>query len=222
MQDLYHGPIFYFKTNAWEEGVNDEDAYKKIIARVEANESDFLALKSWYLALGKGCDKDVLSALDILNNDALNRNAGALCAVGVGFLRGYYGEEDEEKALYFFDKAEKICFRKANYQKGLMRFNRYYFQGKREIDKVMARSFFEKAARNGHATSLSFLVFCREGPRFKHIFRQLRMFFIYLLSRSSLSGPERWWCYRELRPYRPTAVSLAENCGHALGYFAKN
>lgn len=221
MKDLYHDSVFYLKTCSWESKLSDADIYKKIVSRAQSNDPDFLVLQSWYLSLGKGCKRDISTAIKLLETSTVQLNVGSLCAAGLGFLRGYYGEPNEAIALSYFDQAEKICPRKASYQKGYMHFNRYFYQGGTVSDLKKARLFFEKAAKRGHATSLNFHVFCRTGTRTYHIYKYFLMLVGYLLARKSLGGPERWWCYRDLEAFRPPAVRLAEGCGHALGYFAK-
>ncbi|CDG53142.1 MULTISPECIES: sel1 repeat family protein [Halomonadaceae] len=221
MKDLYHDSVFYLKTNTWDSCLNDIEAYDKIKSRSFVGEPELIVLQSWYTALGKGCEKNITFAIELLEQDAVQKSAGALCAAGLGFLRGYYGCPDEDRALYFFNKAEKICVRKANYQKGMMSFNRYLIKRDNLNDLEMARTFFAKAAKSGHATSLSMHVFCRTKPKVVHILKFFSILASYLVSRSNLGGPERWWCYRDLEKYRPTTVKLAEGCGHALGYFAK-
>ncbi|MFG6668795.1 hypothetical protein ACGK9R_17040 [Halomonas sp. HNIBRBA4712] len=223
MKKLYHDPIFYFKTNSWPSSMSDVEAFNRISLRAKAGEPDFIVLESWCLALGKGCAQNCDSPLKVLKDDRVNKSSVALCAIGLGFLRGYYGSVDENKAIEFFDKASEICPFKANYQKGFMYFEKYYYGGKEKDNIINAKFFFEEAAKKGHATSLNFHVFCRAGAK-THLRHFSRYFFIltkYMFAKGRLSGPERWWCYRDLDIYRPTAASLAEGCGKALGYFSK-
>ncbi|WP_394426789.1 hypothetical protein [Vreelandella stevensii] len=222
MQDLYHDPVFYLKTHAWGSGLNDFNAHEKIASRSFVGEPELIVLKSWYIALGKGCDKSVPVAIELLKHKDVQNSASALCAAGLGFLRGYYGHADESKALFFFNKAEEICIRKANYQKGMMSFNKCLTKSGGSHDLAMASYFFGKAAKHGHATSLNMHAFCRTSSRIRHLSEYSSALAGYFFSRSNLGGPERWWCYRDLEKIRPTAVRLAEGCGHALGYLAKN
>ncbi|WP_394423518.1 hypothetical protein [Vreelandella stevensii] len=222
MKDLYHDPVFYLKTNTWSGGLNDFDAYSKIQERSLSGDPELIVLKSWYIALGKGCEKNISSGIELLENNAVHGHAGALCAAGKGFLKGYYGDPDEDKAFFFFDKAEKICLRKGCYFKGVFYFNQFLTNREDLESFEKAGYYFKKSAKNGHATSLKMYLFCSSKYRALRLVKYISFFFVYMVSRRAIGGPERWWCYRDLEKYRPTTVELAESCGHALGYFAKN
>lgn len=221
MKDLYHDSVFYLKTNTWESGLNDSDAYDKIKARSLAGDPEFIVLESWYTALGKGCEKSISSGIGLLEHNAVQGSSGALCAAGKGFLKGYYGNPDENKAFFFFDKAEKICFRKGGYCKGALYFSKFLNDREDFESFEKAGYYFKKSAKDGHATSLKMYLFCSSKYRALRFIKYVSVFFVYMVSRRAIGGPERWWCYRDLEKYRPTTVELAEGCGHALGYFAK-
>lgn len=222
MKDLYHDPVFYLRTHSWEKGLRDIDAFERIKTSALSGEPEFVVLESWYKALGKGCEIDIASAIDTLENPDIQGNARSLCAAGLGFLRGYYGEESEEKALFFFDKADVICPRKGNYFKGVFYYSKFLENRSDEESFDRAGAHFKKAAKCGHATSLKMYLFCSSRHRSLRLINYIFVFFGYMSSRRELGGPERWWCYRDLDKFRPSTVEFAENCGHALGYYSKN
>ncbi|MCC5884696.1 MAG: hypothetical protein JJU25_18920 [Halomonas sp.] len=221
MEDLYHDPVFYLRTHSWEKGLRDIDAFEKIKTSALSGEPEFVVLESWYKALGKGCEIDALAAIEALEREDVQGNARSLCAAGLGFMRGYYGEKSEEKALLYFDKAEKVCSRKGSYFKGVF-YYRKFLENKSNFESFeRAAANFKKAAKSGHATSLKMYLSCSSKYRSLRFINYVFVFFCYMVNRQDLGGPERWWCYRDLESFRPSTVEFAENCGHALGYYSK-
>ncbi|MBZ0331979.1 hypothetical protein KZO25_16800 [Halomonas sp. ANAO-440] len=221
MKDLYHDSVFYLRTNSWEGGMRDVDAYERIKARSQAGEPLFIILHSWYLTLGKGCEKNVALALSLINKEEVQESSAALCAAGLGVLRGYYGRLSEGEAISLFDKAEIVCARKGGYMKGVFYFNKF-LSCRNDVESFkLAGECFKKASMKGHATSLKMYLFCSSQCRWLRFVKYCSVFFMYMVGRRGVDGPERWWCYRDLKQYRPTTVEFAENCGHALGYFSK-
>lgn len=221
MKDLYHDPVFYLRTHSWDRGLRNLDAFEKIKTHAMSGEPEFIVLESWYKALGKGCEKDASSAVEMLKNPDVQENARSLCAAGLGFLRGYYGVVSEEEALLLFNRAARICPRKGDYLKGVLYYDNFLKDRSDVVSFDKAGAFFKKAAKNGHATSLKMYLFCSSRHRSLRLIEYISVLFSYMASRRDLGGPERWWCYRDLERFRPSTVEFAENCGHALGYYSK-
>ncbi|WP_394423510.1 hypothetical protein [Vreelandella stevensii] len=221
MSDLYHAPIVYLRTHTWPSGLSDEDAFEKISERAKQNDPLFMVLLSMYLSAGKGCDENMDQAQAWLYKGLAYEKADAHCLAGMAYLYGYYGSKNTNEALKAFDSAEKICQKKGLYCKGYLYLNKYLADRSDKESFRKAGFFLRKSAMRGHATSLVMYIYCASDNVFIRYTKLISALLAYTIRRSSHSGPQRWWCYRDLNRLRPASVKFAEKTGNSLGYFSK-
>lgn len=95
--------------------------------------------------------KDVTKLLtDIYLEEISKENAGAMTDLGSLYYTGRCGEQNYEKAVYYYTMADKLGERQATENLGYC----YYYGRAGEIDYKKAYHYFVKGALDGHLTSL--------------------------------------------------------------------
>ena len=88
--------------------------------------------------------------MDIYRDGIENENADAMCDLGALYYTGRAGEQDYEKAAYYYDMADKAGNRQATENLGYI----YYYGRTGAPDYEKAYHYFIKGALDGHLRSL--------------------------------------------------------------------